>query len=266
MVSIIIVNYNQKNLLKNCLNNILKAGISIDYEIIIIDNNSNDNSKEFLSKLNIGNININIVLNNHNKGYASANNQGIKLSERDYILCLNPDVIVLPNSIEILYKFLKKHDNAGIVGPQLLNPDKTIQHSCCRFPRLYTPVIRRTFLQKLPLFKKEIQRYLMHDFDHKSTRQVDWLIGACIMIKKKVLNDIGIFDNRFFLYFEDVDLARRVWKAGYKVYYHPKAVMIHFHQRLSASKHVFSSLLTKVTWIHISSALKYFSKWKWKSH
>ena len=259
MVSIIIVNYNQKNLLKQCLRNISEADIKIDYEIIIIDNNSEDESKEFLAGL-YSEPNINIILNNTNNGFAMANNQGIRLSKYKYVLSLNPDVIVQSGAIEKLYNFLETNSDTGIVAPQLLNPDKTIQNSCCRFPKWYIPILRRTFLGKMPILKKELSKYLMLDFDHQQTREIDWAIGACLMIRKKMLNKIGLFDEKYFLYFEDVDLARRAWKADFKVHYYPTAVMFHFHQRVSAEKSLWLSIFSKITWIHIASAFKYFLK------
>lgn len=258
MVSIIIVNYNQKNLLKQCLRNIDEAHIGVDYEIIIVDNNSTDSSKEFLSHSK-----FKVILNNENLGFHSANNQGIKLSNSKYVLILNPDVIILPGAIEKLYKFLENNPEVAMAGPQLLNPDKSIQYSCCRFPKLYTPAVRRTFIGKLPWFKKELTRYLMLDADHTKIQEVDWLIGACLMLKKEILNKIGLFDERPFLYFGDIDLARRIQKAGYKVYYVPHAQMIHFHQRLSDVQFG-ASLFSKITWIHILDAIKYFIKWRGK--
>ncbi|MDA2936018.1 glycosyltransferase family 2 protein [Patescibacteria group bacterium AH-259-L05] len=245
-------------MLKQCLRNIDEAHIGIDYEIIIVDNNSTDSSKEFLLQLK-----CKVILNNENIGYAAANNQGIKLAKGKYILTLNPDVIVLPESIEKLFGFLENSPDVAMAGPQLLNPDKSIQYSCCRFPEVYTPAIRRTFLGKLPLFKKELNRYLMLDFDHKKTKEVDWLIGAVLMVRKSALDSIGLLDERFFLYFEDVDLARRIQKAGYKVMYYPESKMYHFHQRLSDVQSG-ASLFSKITWIHITSALKYFIKWRGK--
>ncbi len=263
-LSIIILNYNHKNLLKNCLKSLKEADIKLDYETIITDNNSNDGSQEFLSQIKIKNQDLKIILNNKNLGYAQANNQAIKMAEGEYILILNPDVVVMPKAVERLVKYLKKNKKVGMVGPQLLNPNKTIQYSCYRFPKLITPAVRRTPLGRLPGFKKELERYLMLGFDHQQIREVDWLIGACLMIKKEVLEKVGYFDERYFLYFEDVDLAKKVWQAGYQVVYLPKAQMIHFHRRLSADRSALVALFSKITWVHISSALKFFIKWRKK--
>jgi len=263
-LSIIILKYKQQKIFQLCLENLIKAKINLDYEIIIIDNNSQDNSFEYLEKIKKDYPEIEIVLNDKNSGYAKANNQAVKQAKGDYVLIFNPDVIVSPGAIEEMLAFLKKNDDIGLIAPQLLNQDKIIQFSCYRFPKLITPAIRRTFLYRLPWFKNELKRYLMQDFNHQEIREVDWLIGACLMIKKDFLKEIGYFDERYFLYFEDVDLAKKVWQARKKVVYFPKAKMVHFHRRLSADFLFFPSLFRKITWIHIFSALKYFWKWRGK--
>jgi len=263
-LSIIILNYNHKNLLKNCLESLKEADLKLDHEIIVTDNNSKDGSQEFLSQIKTKNPHLKVILNNKNLGYAQANNQAVKMAIGEYILILNPDIVVLPNSIEQLVEYLEKNKKVGMVGPQLLNPNKTIQYSCYNFPKLMTPAVRRTFLGRLPGFKRELERYLMLGFDHLQTREVDWLIGACLMIRKEVLEEVKYFDERYFLYFEDVDFAKKVWQANYKVVYFPKAQMIHFHRRLSADKSALVSLFSKITWVHITSALKFFIKWRKK--
>jgi len=262
MLSIIILNYNNVNLLKKCIKSILDAQIKIDYELIIVDNNSQDESKEFLSELDLGSVKMQIVLNNHNSGYAAGNNQAVKLAQGDYIFICNPDIIILPGAIEELYSYLENHSQVGMIGPQLLNLDRSIQYSCCRFPHWYTPFLRRTFFGGLPFLNKKLKKYLMVSYDHRKEREVDWMIGAALMLKKDFFEKLGGFDERYFLYFDDVDLARRVWQEGKKVIYLPSAQIVHAHQRLSNMRSALPSLFSKILWIHIQSAIKYF--WKWK--
>ena len=262
MISVIIVNYNQKNFLKQCLKNIEEAKIGINYEVIIVDNNSKDNSQELLLRLTNQDSRIRVFINKKNFGFAKANNQALKEARGEYILILNPDIIILPGSVEKLYQFMKEHPDCAVAGPKLLNPNKTIQYSCCRFPKWYTPILRRTFLGKLPFGKKHLRKYLMVDWDHQTVREVDWLLGAALMVKKEAIDKVGLMDERFFLYFEDVDWCRRFHQAGFKAFYVPDSQMYHFHQRLSAERAGFPALFKKITWIHLISAIKYF--WKWK--
>ncbi|HKL17170.1 MAG TPA: glycosyltransferase family 2 protein [Patescibacteria group bacterium] len=255
MVSIIIISYNQKELLERCIKNIFKINVKPEFEVIVVDNNSKDKTRKYLKGLK--NDKLSVIYNDKNLGYAAANNQAIKISKGDAVLLLNPDVKMLPNSVSKLYDFLKNNENVGMVGPRLLNPDGSTQNSCCRFPKIYTPIARRTCLAKLPFLQKELNRYLMKDVDHEKNQEVDWMIGACLMIKKEVLKKIGYLDERYFLYFEDVDLARQIKKLGKSVYYLSDVKVVHDHQRLSAHKGVFS----KVVRIHILSGIKYFLKW-----
>lgn len=262
MLSIIIVNYNQKNLTKICVEGILKLRPKIDYEIIVVDNASTDQSQETIKQLSKSvNIPFKFILNKKNLGLAKACNLGIKEAKGKYILILNPDIVVLENSIEKLYQFMEENPLVGVCGPKLLNPDKSIQTSYFRFPQWYIPLLRRTFLGKFSWAKKRLTEYMMTDFDHQKDQEVDWLLGACLMIRKKALEEVGLFDERFFLYFEDVDLCRSMKKAGWKVYYYSGAEMVHYYQRTSAEQEGVFALFSRITWIHILSAIKYFLKW-----
>lgn len=258
-LSIIIVNYHQENFLQNCLKSLKQAALKFDYEIIIVDNAFTAASKEVLIDWEKTNSNSQIIFNEKNVGYAKANNQGIRAAKGKYILIMNPDIIILPGAIETLIDLLEQDSSIGLVGPQLLNLDGTIQNSCRRFPRFYTPIARRTFLGRW--FKKELKRYLMLDFDRQQTKEVDWLVGACLVTKKQILERIDFFDERYFLYLEDTDLARKIKQLGFKVIYLPRAKMYHFYQRSSEGRGI-SNLFKKTVWIHIISALKYFYKWR----
>lgn len=260
-LSIVILNYNQKNFLKVCLNGILKVQPKINYEIIVVDNASTDGSRKMLAGFKIKDSKLKIIFNKKNLGFGSGCNVGIKESKGKYILLLNPDIAVLDNSIEKLIKYLEENKKVGIVGPQLLNPDKTIQKSCYRYPNWYIPILRRTFLAKFPWAKKELEKYLMFGFNHQEKKEVDWILGAALMLRKEMLKKIGLFDKKFFLYFEDIDLCRRANQANWKIVYYPESQMFHYHQRESAKFGIFS-IFSRYTRIHISSAIKYFLKWK----
>jgi len=258
-LSIIIVNYNQKNLLKLCWQNLVSAQIKLSYEIIFIDNNSSDQSQKTIEEIlnQAPSVSLKMILNNHNLGFSRAVNQGLATAQGKYILILNPDIIVLSGSIEKLYQFMEAHQRCAIAGPQLLNPDRTIQNSTFRFPKWYTPILRRTFLSRLG--KKYLNSYLMKDWDHQSTQEVDWLLGAALMVRSEAIKQVGPMDQRFFLYFEDVEWCRRFHRVNWQVYYVAEAQMYHFYQRSSAD-HGWQALFKKITWIHLSSALKYFLK------
>lgn len=256
-LSIIIVNYNTGALTGACIESCLRLALPPQTEIIVVDNNSSDNSVSFLRS---DFPEVTVVDNSTNDGLAAGVNQALAVAKGEYYLLLNPDIIALPDSIPNLLKFMKEHHDVGVAGGQLLSPNGKIQYSCFRFYRFSTIMYRRTFLGKTKQGQAEINRFLMKDFDHQSVRDVDWLMGSCLLLRSQAVKDVGGMDPRFFLYFEDVDWSRRFWQAGWRVTYVPSARFSHFHQRASRRG---SILLTNwATREHIRSAFKYFAKYR----
>jgi len=258
-LSIVILNYKTKNLVKQCIKGIKMQNLPMEHETIVVDNASGDDVGDMLLEKF---PDIKFIQSEENQGYAAGNNLGIKQAQGRYILILNPDVAVWENSIERLHKFMEENRDVAVAGPKLINPDKTRQYSCYRFPRFLTPIYRRTPLGKLSFAKKDLENYLMKDFDHGSNKEVDWLLGACWLVRKEAIDKVGLMDERFFLYFEDIDWCKRFWQSGYKVYYVPEAKMVHYHERLSAQESWTRGLLNQATRTHVKSWLKYFLKYK----
>ena len=169
---------------------------------------------------------------------------------------LNPDIRVLPHALGNLIAFMDSQEDAALAGAKLLNEDGSVQDSCRRFYTFWTLVLRRTVLGRIFGNGRTIRRYLMRDFDHEESREVDWVIGACIMIRKAALADIGLMDERFFLYFEDVDWCYRTWRGGWKVFYVADAPMSHGYARESARRGFSRHLLA-----HVVSLLHFYEKW-----
>ncbi len=257
-LSIIILNYRAKGLLKECLKGIKLVQPKLNYEIIVVDNASGDGAPVLMAE-NFPEIPF--IASEKNLGYAGGNNLGIKKSAGRYVMIMNPDIIVFEDALEKLVKFLDSHPEIGIVVPKLLNPDRSLQYSCYRFPDFWEPVYRRTPLGKLDFAKKKLDKYFMKDFDHNSVKEVDWLLGGCLLIRREALEQVGFLDERYFAYFDDVDLCRSMWEKKWKVVYDPEVSVIHFHRRESAEGNWWSSVFKKVTRIHLSSWLKYFKKW-----
>jgi len=260
-LSIIIVNYNTGPLTKACLESLLKNPLPAKTEIIVVDNNSSDESVPFLRA---DFPEIRVIQNTENIGLAAAVNQAIGEARGKYYLILNPDIIVLNDAVNQLVDFMEKNPNVGVSGGQLISPNGRIQDSCYRWYRPMTIVYRRTFLGRTRRGAKEISRFLMKDFDHRSVRDVDWLMGACLMLRGLAVKKIGGMDPRFFLYFEDVDWCRRFWEAGYRVTYVPSARFSHFHQRSSEQSSALGLITNRAVRHHILSAVKYF--WKYRTH
>ncbi len=255
-LSIIIVNYKTAEKVKICVDSIKNSDMDgLDWEIIVVDNKSDDDIEEILNQYY---PEVKLLRSDRNLGMGAGNNLGVREAAGNFILILNPDTQIKGNAVKMLYQYVKKNDEVGIVGPKLLNPDNTLQESCLRFPNFFTPIFRRTFLGALA--RKHLNKFLMRDFGHEETTEVDWLLGSCLMIDRRAFPERNkIFDEKFFMYFEDIDLCRRARNRNYKVVYHPRAVVIHDHVRQSAGAPWYLAPFTdRLAREHIKSWLKYF--------
>lgn len=265
-IGIVIIHYGQWELLVRCLAALDHASSEDQLEVVVIDNASptalpHDASKRIHDAFHGS---VSLVCNTNNVGFGRACNQGTALMPgKDAYLLLNPDVEMEPGSLRVMAQYLEEHATVGIIGPRLTYEDGTIQDSYRRFPRPLDQLIKRTPLHRSRLLRERVRTYLMWDKDKERTEQVDWLVGACILVRAEAWNRIGGFDERFFLFYEDVDLCRRMEQAGYQVVYLPSARALHRKERLSDGGLL--SIFTKRTLrIHLLSALKYFWKWrKW---
>lgn len=257
-LSIIILNYNTSNLLRLCIQNLLKLEINFTYEIIVVDNASQDDSVEMMRKQY---PEIKLIASETNTGHAAGNNLGIKQAQGEYILILNTDIIFSTvQDFDKVLNFMDQHPAVAIVGPKLLNGDGTVQNSCYRPYSFWTPIYRRTPLGKFDFAKKDLERHLMWDFKHHENREVAWILGACMFVRKDFLNEYGAFNDDFFLYFADYELCDRATRNGLKVYYFADTQIIHYHKRESAQGSVWGgvgTLLNYVTRIHIKDWIKY---------
>ncbi|OIO17253.1 glycosyl transferase family 2 [Candidatus Kuenenbacteria bacterium CG11_big_fil_rev_8_21_14_0_20_37_9] len=223
-LSIIIVSYNVRDLLKKCLESIFRYIKNIDFEVIVIDNASSDGSaamvgREFLT--------VNLIANKKNLGFASANNQGIARVRGKYILILNDDTELIDNSLEKLIGLMEKNNNWAIMGCKLLNQDGSLQASVRRFPHFFDQLLVLLKLHHLPSFKRDLENYMCTVFDYGQTQEVEQIMGACMLIRKEIFDKIGSFDEKYFYWFEEVDLCKRAANVGLKVIYTPQAQIIH---------------------------------------
>lgn len=258
-LSIIVTNYKNPDLLKICLNSIKENVRDVNYEIIVVDSDTGEDT-ELMMREDFPNVNFFPFFKNI--GFQQLVKKGLKKSMADYILILNGDILVKKKSVEKLFDYLKNHQSVGMIGPKLFSFNEKFQASCFRFYKPITIIYRRTFLGKLWFAKKHLDWFLMKDYDHKKIRKVDWLMGSAFMVSRKAVKKVGYMDIRFFMYMEDVDWCRRFWESGLTVVYYPEAQMLHYHGKGSGNKNFLHSIfLNKLTWIHITSALKYFKKY-----
>lgn len=265
-ISVIIVNYKMQEQVNRCLRS-LYADIektTLKVNVVVVDNGSKDGSGGYLtSKYR----KLQFIEQSENLGFGKAQNIGMNSAEAKYYFVLNPDTYFYPegNVVQKMFDFMEAEPRVGIIGPKIFYPDGSLQYSCYRFPTLLHPFFSRTRIGNKN--GKSARDYLtMKDYDHEDARPVDWLMGSALFIRGKALREVGKFDERFWMYYEDSDLCRRFWEAGWGVYYVPSVQIEHTHTRKSAEvSGVFLPLLkNKYARIHVASWLKYM--WKWRGN
>lgn len=249
-LSIIIVNWNVAELLEKCLDSIFQHQDRLKIEVFVVDNNSSDSSVEVVKKKF---PQVKLIANKENLGFARANNQAIKESSGDFVLLLNPDTEILDNALEKMVDLMRQKEEIAIAGCRVLYPDKTTQLSVRRFPRMYDMLI--VFLKVHNFLPELLSEYYCFDFDYEKEQEVDQVMGAFFMIRRSVIEKIGLLDENFYIWMEEVDYCKRTEKAGWKVIYYPGAEIIHYGARS------FKQLLTlKRQKILNDSILYYFKK------
>ncbi len=220
---------NGKNLLRACLSSVLKETINTDFEVIVVDNASTDGTLEMLKNEF---SRVNVISNTENMGFAAANNIGIRQANGRYILLLNPDTEILNGAIQETVAFMDKHPQAGIVGCKLIFPSGQIQTSLRSFPTIRNLLIETFFLEKI--FPKTFGKHFYLDFDHNSDKQVDWVSGAYFLIRREVIEKIGLLDEQFYMYSEEMDYCYRAKQAGYEIWFTNRGNVIHHWGGMSA--------------------------------
>ncbi|MBU4477610.1 MAG: glycosyltransferase family 2 protein [Candidatus Omnitrophica bacterium] len=215
-LSIIVVNYNAGELLEECVKSVYEKINDISFEVIVVDNASQDSS---IVSLKQKFPSVVLIENKNNRGFAAANNQALELSRGTYILFLNPDTKIISGSFHEMIDFAGKNEDLGALGVKLLNSDGSLQLSCRKFPSLKS-VARQMFF----LDKKNYEKLGNYD----RPREIDQPMGAALLARKSVLDKIGGFDERFFLYYEEVDLCKRIKERGWKIYFYPGISVTHY--------------------------------------
>ncbi|MFH1009901.1 MAG: glycosyltransferase family 2 protein [bacterium] len=224
-VSVIIVNYNVRDLLDRALRSLYETAETLLREIWVVDNASTDGSVEFLRNHW---PQVHVVSNQENCGYGRANNQAIAQADAKYVLILNPDTVVQRGALQELVDFMESRPQAGVCGPKIVSPEGRFRPECRRgFPTPLAAFSRlfglSTLLPRSRLFGKYYLTYLDPDYE----TQVDALSGACMMVRREVTQSVGPFDENYFLYGEDIDWCWRMKQAGWEVWYIPRASIVH---------------------------------------
>lgn len=236
-LSIIIVNWNSQDMLRNCIDSIRNNERNLGFEIFVVDNASRDDSLQNLD------INVRIIRNKRNLGFSKACNKAIKASKGRYVLLLNPDTLILKSSFKKMTNFLDENKDVGVLGCKLLNLDGSVQPSChaflslthvffevsqldCLFPK------KKFFIKTLGFLSKCSKLFVNYSIPKKPV-EVDSVMGSCYIIRRSSLEKIGLLDENFFLYHEEMELSYRMWQKGYKVMFYPYAFVMHYNKYLT---------------------------------
>ncbi len=226
-VSIVIVSWNTEQLLHVCLASIVQSVTATNYEIIVVDNGSSDASVEMVAREF---PDVRLLVNPRNTGFAAANNRGVYQALGRYFLLLNSDTVVLPGALEAMVRYMDAHPRVGALGPRLLLQDQSIQISAHDFPRLDHDAVVLLEVKHWPLIGDLARRYAQRSFEpqHQETREVDWVIGACLLLRREAVAQAGSLDEGYFFFFEEPDLCYRLRKRGWSTVYLSGAEIIHY--------------------------------------
>lgn len=261
LVSIIINHHRTPKVLMMCLDAIKEKFVDIDYEIILTDSETDENS---IAPVLQKHPNLIFLREPGNIGFSRSMNPAIALAKGRYLFMINADIIAHDGeSIVKMIKYLEDHPNAGIIGPKLLNLDGSIQPRFREYT-LLTVLARRTIFGKTAWGRKILRNFTYQDDDENEIKAIEWISGSCMLVDRERFAKVGpYFDDRFFMYFEDVDLCRRFRTIGMQVIYFPAATFTHYHIRQSQSNRGILDFFTNwLTRVHVHSYFKYL--WKWR--
>jgi N-acetylglucosaminyl-diphospho-decaprenol L-rhamnosyltransferase len=254
-LTVVIVSWNVRDLLRRCLQSIeAEAKQAIDglaLETIVVDNASTDGSVEMVrAEFPL----VRLVTNDENRGFTVANNQGLALGRGRYLLLLNPDTEVTGGALATMVRTMDGRPQVGALGPQLRYPDGSLQSSRRRFPTFATALVESTVVQEWWGDNRILRRYYMADTPDDTVQAVDWVVGACLLVRRQTYEQVGGLDEGFFMYSEEMDWCRRIKDAGWFIVYLPTAMVIHHEGRSSEQ-------VIPARHIHFqSSKVRYFRK------
>ena len=247
-----IVTCNHRKFIPQCLDSVPVSAKHNSLKVILVDNCSSDGSAEIVRDRYSW---VEVVERECSYSFAANNNVAFACYASEYFLMLNPDTVLGEGAVNTLVKFMDAHPDCGACGPKLVFPDGSLQHSCRRFPTVWSTLLRRSPVRQLLPKERRGGRHLMVSVSHDNEMEVDWMLGACILVRRAAIRGAELLDDRFALYCEDIDLCLRLKKGGYSTYYVPSATVVHHHQAKSDSK-----LFCRESFLHAKSMFHFIRK------
>ena len=257
-VSTVIINWNTRDVLRDCLASVYANTKNIAFEVIVVDNASSDGSVDMIRSEF---PHVKLIANSGNRGFAGANNQAIAVGQGRYVLLLNSDTVVLEGALDKMVAFADSHPEAGIATCRVLSKDKTLQPTCFMFPSVLNLFLWATYLSKLFPKSRFFGRERMTWWNRNDVRDVDVATGCFMLVRRQAIEQIGLLDERFFMYFEEADWCYRFKKGGWKILFTPSAEIIHLGG--ASTKQAGSKMALE----YVASMLRFFKKHKsWLSY
>lgn len=237
-LSVIIVSWNVRDLLRQCLSSIALNKDNLQLEVIVVDSASSDDTVAMVAREF---PDVHILAQSENVGFPRGNNIGMRAASGRYLLLLNPDTRVLAGALVKLVSFINGKPEIGVVGPRLRYPDGTIQSSRRRFPTMFTAFFESTWLESYAP-RPVLRSYRVLDVPEGETVEVDWVMGAALLVRSEVIETVGLMDESYFMYSEELDWCRRIKEAGWRIVYYPEAEVVHYEGKSSeqavTSRHI----------------------------
>lgn len=225
-LSVCIVTWNTRELLARCLRTLQAAHGSLRVQTVVVDNASADGTAQMVAEKF---PQVQLIANAQNRFYAAGNNQALQAAQAPLKLLLNSDIEVPPDGLEALVAFMAQHPQAGAVAPRLVYPDGRLQRSCRTFPDPDIVLYQALGLSRLAPNSRIFGKYKMTWWDYADERPVDQPMASALLVRSEALEQVGVFDEQFPMYFNDVDLCRRLWDGGWEVWYTPQVSYVHHH-------------------------------------
>jgi len=259
MVSVVIVSYNTREILHNCLRALFDNCRETDMEVFVVDNDSLDDSASMVKN---DFPSVHLIANNQNLGFAAANNQAFVLTSGRYIILLNPDAYAMPSSIEQFIAFMDRTPQCGLCGGKIISPEGRLEPSARRFPSVLSKLLTLSGLSGKFSDSPVLNRHEFGGFAHDRPIEVDWIPGTFTIIRKEMLDAIGAFDERYYLYYEETDLCLRAKHAGWKIFFIPEAGVTHIGGASSKTRKdkTFDSKASQVLTFRMRSEWLYYRK------
>lgn len=255
-LSIVIITWRMRDFLGNLLTSIYRYTKGVRFEVIVVDNNSDDGTAEMVKSRF---PQVSIVRNDRNRGVAAARNQAFRLAKGKHVMTLDADTLLTENSFKKMVDFIERTPDAGVCGCKLVFPDATVQPSGRKYPTILALIFRRLKRFSFAVRSEALRNHEMAEWHRADTRAVDYVIGACQIIRRRAMDEVGMLDDRIFYGPEDIDYCLRMYEKGWKVYYFPKTQIIHYEQRMTKR-----NMFSKISLFHLFGLIYLFGKYRGK--